>query len=43
LKNVSVDAEGLKTAFFQTMGWDLTTGGPTQEKMAELGIDHLSR
>jgi aldehyde:ferredoxin oxidoreductase len=43
LKNVSVDTEGLKTAFFQTMGWDLTTGGPTPKKMAELGIDHLSK
>ena len=28
-------------AFFQTMGWDLTIGGPTPQKMKELGIDHF--
>lgn len=41
LKNVSIDAEALKKEFFQTLGWDLSTGGPTMEKMSELSIDHF--
>jgi hypothetical protein len=30
------------TTFYDEVGWDLATGGPTPEKMKELGIDHLN-
>jgi len=39
LKNVTIDMEALQDAFFQTVGWDPATGGPTQEKLKELGIE----
>ncbi|MDQ1336256.1 MAG: aldehyde:ferredoxin oxidoreductase [Thermodesulfobacteriota bacterium] len=39
LKNVTLDMERLQGAFFETMGWDPATGGPTRDKMAELGIE----
>jgi aldehyde:ferredoxin oxidoreductase len=38
LKGVSVDMETIRREFFKTAGWDITTGGPTVEKMKELGI-----
>ena len=41
LKGVTVDMEGLEEELFRTVGWDPTTGGPTREKMQELGIDAL--
>jgi aldehyde:ferredoxin oxidoreductase len=41
LKGVTVDMEGLESEFFQTMGWDPSTGAPTREKMRELGIEEL--
>ncbi len=41
LKGVTVDMEGLMKEFFEIVGWDLDTGGPTAEKMKELGIAGL--
>lgn len=38
LKGVSIDMATLKKEFFDTVGWDMTTGGPTSDKMKELGI-----
>lgn len=31
----------IKKEFFDTVGWDLNTGGPTAEKIKELGIEGL--
>ena len=39
LKGVRIDMPALKKEFFNTVGWDLETGGPTPEKMKELEID----
>ncbi len=41
LRGVTVDMEGLMKEFYDTVGWDLNTGGPTPEKMKELGIEEL--
>lgn len=41
LKGVAVDMEPLKREFFDIVGWDPVTGGPTAEKMKALGIDSL--
>ncbi|MCP4749944.1 MAG: aldehyde ferredoxin oxidoreductase family protein [Proteobacteria bacterium] len=41
LKGVTIDIDGLQKEFFNTVGWDPSTGGPTVEKMKELGIDSL--
>ena len=41
LKGKSLDIESLQKEFFKTAGWDYVTGGPTREKMKELGIDYL--
>ena len=41
LKGVSVDMETIRREFFKTAGWDITTGGPTNEKLKELEIDTL--
>ena len=38
LKGVSIDLPTLKKEFFDTVGWDLESGGPTPQKMKELGI-----
>jgi aldehyde:ferredoxin oxidoreductase len=35
--------DGLMREFFQVVGWDMTTGGPTEDKMKELGIDRFLR
>lgn len=39
LKGARVDMDGLMREFYRTVGWDLTTGGPTPAKMKELEID----
>ena len=39
LKEVSIDMDALQCEFFQAVGWDPATGGPTREKMKELDID----
>jgi len=41
LKGVTLDMEWLMKEFYDTVGWDLNTGGPTAEKMKELGIAGL--
>ena len=41
LKGRTLDIESLQKEFFKTAGWDYVTGGPTREKMKELGIDYL--
>jgi aldehyde:ferredoxin oxidoreductase len=41
LKGARVDMDGLMREFYQTVDWDLTTGGPTPAKMKELEIDRL--
>jgi len=38
LKNVTTDMDALQSEFFQAVGWDPVTGGPTREKMEELGL-----
>jgi len=39
LKGVTIDIQKLRQEFFDTVGWDMATGGPTPAKMAELGIE----
>jgi aldehyde:ferredoxin oxidoreductase len=41
LKGARVDMDHLMQEFFDTVGWDIVTGGPTAAKMQELGIDSL--
>ncbi len=41
LKGASVDMARLMREFFDTVGWDPATGGPTPTKMKELEIDTL--
>ena len=41
LKGVRVDMGWLVKEFSDTVGWDLNTGGPTVEKMRELGIEEF--
>jgi len=41
LKGAAVDMEALEREFFDIVGWDPVTGGPTAEKMKALGIDSL--
>ena len=41
LKGVTVDMDGLMKEFYNIVGWDLATGGPTPEKLKELEIDSL--
>jgi aldehyde:ferredoxin oxidoreductase len=40
-KGVSVDIEALQDYFFQSVGWERSTGKPTASKMKELGLDQL--
>ncbi len=39
LKGVSIDMKNLRETFFNVVGWDPVMGGPTPEKMKELGIE----
>jgi len=41
LKGVTVDINGLQERYFTLAGWDSATGGPTEEKMREMGIESL--
>lgn len=41
LKGITIDIEDLQQRFFNMMGWDAATGGPSPDKKKELGIDHL--
>ncbi len=38
LKGVTIDIQNLREEFFTLVGWDIATGGPTPDKMKELGI-----
>jgi aldehyde:ferredoxin oxidoreductase len=40
-KGLTLDMPGLEKGFFEMMGWDRTTGGPTKEKIRELGLGEL--
>jgi aldehyde:ferredoxin oxidoreductase len=35
------DIEGMLISYYQHRGWDLKTGKPSQEKLAELGLDDI--
>jgi aldehyde:ferredoxin oxidoreductase len=41
LKGITVDVDFLRKEFFDTVGWDPDTGGPTKKKLKELGIAFL--
>lgn len=41
LKGKTIDIDSLMSEFYNVVGWDLSTGGPTPEKMKELGIDQF--
>jgi len=41
IKGFSVDMGTLEKEFYQIVGWDPETGGPTSETMKELGIDYF--
>ncbi len=41
LKGISLDMENLQKEFFEIVGWDNSSGGPTQAKRKELGIEAL--
>ena len=40
-KGVTVDLDGLTQQFYDSVGWDLAVGGPTQQSLKELEIDTL--
>jgi aldehyde:ferredoxin oxidoreductase len=40
-KGKTIDLESLMREFYDTVGWDLATGGPTPEKMKALEIDQF--
>jgi len=40
-KGVTVDTDTLAKSFYSLVGWDLETGGPTKQKLDELGIAEL--
>lgn len=40
-KGVTVDIDALQGYFFQSVGWERSTGKPTPAKMKELGLDQL--
>jgi len=41
VKGVTLDMDELRREFYNSVGWDMTTGGPTKEKMQQLEIDSL--
>ena len=41
LKGITLDMENLQKEFFEIVGWENPTGGPTKAKMKELGIASL--
>lgn len=41
LKGVSLNMDALEKGFCAFTGWDSVSGGPTKQKLAELGIDRL--
>jgi aldehyde:ferredoxin oxidoreductase len=41
LKGKTIDMDSLMREFYATVGWDLSTGGPTPDKLKALDIDRL--
>lgn len=41
LKGRRLDMDRLERCFYETMGWDLETGGPTQETAVRLGLEKI--
>jgi aldehyde:ferredoxin oxidoreductase len=41
LKGITIDIEGLQKEFFEIVGWENPSGGPSQAKMKELGLASL--
>jgi len=41
LKGVKIDMDYLQREYFDTLGWDAVSGGPTPHKLKSLEIDHL--
>jgi aldehyde:ferredoxin oxidoreductase len=41
LKDVTLDLEGLKKQYYEAMKFDYTTGAIQQERIAELGLEHI--
>ena len=37
-KGVKLDMDALRSTFYQALGWDVESGGPTQETLERLGI-----
>ena len=37
-----IDFQALKEGFFRTMGWDIKTGVPSGDTLAELGLSELT-
>lgn len=37
------DFEGMLAAYYQARGWDVETGKPSPEKLAELGLDDIAK
>ncbi len=43
IKGVTLDMEKLTAEFCELAGWDVASGGPTKEKLRELGIADLAK
>jgi aldehyde:ferredoxin oxidoreductase len=43
IKGVTLDMESLTRGFCELAGWDYSSGGPTKEKLRELGIADLAK
>lgn len=41
LKGITLNMDELRKEFYDSVGWDMSTGGPTKGKLQELGIDSL--
>lgn len=41
LKGITLDMDVLRNEFYNTVGWNMETGGPTKEKLKDLEIDTL--
>ena len=40
-KMIKIEMDNLMREFYDTVGWDLATGGPTPEKLKALEIDQI--
>lgn len=41
--NLKIDFEALKESYFAAMGWDIRTGNPTKQTLADLGLTELAK